>query len=303
LRYIDLSKKGAGKYYQAGNIFEQVSMRGDRTPADHQNQGPVITRMTIGSDGYGYGLSNDAQTFFRFTTGKDVQVQELGPLVDDDANGSLSVHNRCSGGWGGDMVAGADGKLYLITNTLSVFSIEPETRLATHIGRIKGLPGDFIVNGAAVNDDGQVVLSNATIAGKFGLVTDFGNLQGKLIEQAEWLNASDLASANLLFQSQSTAKTIDPLPERKTTDDGIGIFPNPVTNGRVLISFDKVGPGDYTIDLVTGTGNIAMRKPVRITTKGQQVEMNVNAMAKGFYSVRVVNGQKRDVASAKLVIQ
>jgi hypothetical protein len=278
-------------------------MRADRSPIDQQNQGPVITRMTIGSDGNGYGLSNDGQTFFRFTTGKDVQIQELGPLVDADANGSLSVHNRCSGGWGGDMVAGADGKLYLITNTLSVFTIEPETRLATHIGRISGLPADFIVNGAAVNDDGQVVLANATIAGKFGLVTDFSKLEGKIIEKPEWLNASDLASANLLFQSQSTTKTIDPLPERKISDDGIGIFPNPVTNGRVLISFDKVGPGDYTIDLVTGTGNIAMRKPVRITTKGQQVEMNVNAMAKGFYSVRVVNGQKRDVASAKLVIQ
>ena len=83
---------------------------------------------------------------------------DLGNLVDVAANGQVSVHSQCSS-WGGDMVAGTDGLLYLITHRKYVFSIDPSSRMTTYMGVIKGLPESFNVNGAAVDQEGRVLMS------------------------------------------------------------------------------------------------------------------------------------------------
>ena len=45
--------------------------------------------------------------------------------------------------WGGDMVADANGNLYLFTMQREVFKINPNTRLATYLGEIKNIPEDY----------------------------------------------------------------------------------------------------------------------------------------------------------------
>ena len=85
LRYIDLKSNTPRIYY-----FEDEPFGALNGPRDIPNQ---ITRMVIASDGNGYALTNDANHLIRFTTKKSTVITDLGPLTDDPANGSVSVHN------------------------------------------------------------------------------------------------------------------------------------------------------------------------------------------------------------------
>ena len=107
LRYIDL--KTMKVYY----VTDQ-SLSG-QTNANNDNA-KIISRMVIGPDGYGYAISNDATTFIRFSTGKNLIIEQLGTLVDDPANTGISVHNGCSS-WGGDIVADNERELIPVFGT------------------------------------------------------------------------------------------------------------------------------------------------------------------------------------------
>jgi hypothetical protein len=149
LRYVDL--KTMKVYYVTDQSFTKLGSM-------HNDEGKIITRMTINPDGTGYAVSNDASTFISFTTGKKLQVTQLGSLVDDPANGGVSIHNRC-GSWGGDMIADDEGKLYILTSRNSVYKIDPATKAATLLGYVQGLPQGFTINGAVVTAEGKVLVS------------------------------------------------------------------------------------------------------------------------------------------------
>jgi hypothetical protein len=148
LRYIDL--KSGKIYYFEGEDFGVVKSGGD--------VGNQITRMVIASDGNGYALTNNANHLIRFTTGKKPEITDLG-AVTDDAAAKISVHS--SGGYGGDMVADASGNLYLITAGRNVFKINIDTKAATYVGAIKGLPKGFSTNGAMVEEGSKVIVASS----------------------------------------------------------------------------------------------------------------------------------------------
>ena len=75
-------------------------------------------------------------------------------MVDDQANKGVSIHNSCSS-YGGDMIADDNGNLYVFSARNHVFKINIESKVATHLGIISGLPTGFTVNGAAVTDEQQ----------------------------------------------------------------------------------------------------------------------------------------------------
>ena len=299
LRYINLSEKEGGRYYQAGNLSSLGRTLENQNAVVQEQQGPVITRMTIGPDGYGYGLSNDGKTFFRFTLNKKTTIESLGSLVDDEKNGSLSVHNACSS-WGGDMVAAENGDLYLFTMRQNVFKINPVTKVASFIGKISGLGDNFTVNGAAVDVEGNVVLSTATFPGTRGTIVDFSSLSATEEKNPDYFNASDLASCNYLFEKTSVTK-VEPLNEDRSA--GISIYPNPATNGFTVLKFDEKIMGRLTIDILGSSGNIQARKPVQINTEGQLVRMSTSRLAKGLYVIRITDASKKEVFNSKLVVQ
>ena len=74
LRYVDL--KSMKVYYVTDQAFTRLGSM-------HNDEGKIITRMTINPDGTGYAVSNDGNTFIKFTTGKKLQITQLGSLVDD----------------------------------------------------------------------------------------------------------------------------------------------------------------------------------------------------------------------------
>jgi hypothetical protein len=297
LRYIDLNSKSPKFVYLDLNMVAPKA-GGFLTEESH------ITRMVIGADNYGYAVTNDANHFIRFTTGSKPQVTDMGNLVDADAN-KVSIHNKCTS-WGGDMIADAYGKLYIISANHNVFSIDADSRIATHLGAVSGLPANYTTNGAVVNAEGKIVVGSAnTFDGYFSFaISDLK--ASKINTEGEVVNPSDMANGTLLLQKEADiarAQGRPVLTERKQVFSDISVYPNPVTGSQFRVTFSKNKPGTYTIVLTDLVGKALMSKVVNILADGQVETVNMKSKpAQGMYLVKVINSDKENISSTRIVI-
>lgn len=261
-----------------------------------------ITRMTIAADGFAYALTNNGNHLYRFSTGKKPQVIDLGSLL----NGSdiLSVHDQ-STSWGGDMVAGTDGLLYLITYKQHVFSINPLTRISTYIGQIKGLPSTYTVNGAAADEKGMILIT-CSYGDQPYYRFDLQTLNAELaFTNEQRINASDLASSNLALRPAiNKGQYVQGRSPFETTNQKISMYPNPVTEYRFQLNFEETTTGIHTIQVMDLSGKLLLNKVVNISGPGQfeGVELN-KKMSKGMYFVKVLNNEMKAVYSSKFILQ
>lgn len=313
LRYIDLNAKNPSVYYFEDEPFGVLS-----GPGDVQNQ---ITRMVMGSDGNGYALTNNAEHLIRFTTKKKAVITDLGAITDDASNGKYSVHSQS--GYGGDMVADNKDNLYLITANLRVFKINIETRVATYKGMITGLPRGFTTNGAAVESGTNIIVSSATsISGYYKF--DLNDLQAQKVSTGESVyNASDLANANLVSekkkkkdkeeeqpaevqqpQTVETATVSKVAPVESLSSSKLTVYPNPVTNGIMRLSFADYPAGRYEVRLMDVTGKLFSSQEVSISNKIQveQVQLPLQ-IAKGNYIVKVLGENGNILTTEKIIVQ
>jgi len=313
LRYIDLK---TGKiYYFEGENFGVLKGRHDVASQ--------ITRMVIASDGNGYALTNDANHLIRFTTGKKPEITDLGALTDDAGNSAFSVHSR--EGFGGDIVADVNKNLYLLTANRSVFKISIETRQASFLGTVRGLPKGFTTNGAAVEEGSKIIVtSSAHTVGYFRV--DLNTLQAERVSaEGQVFNASDLANGNLLFDKkkkkdkevkeepiavtpQVKEEGVAGRPVPTTVNDlvksSISVFPNPVSTGTVKLSFNDQPAGRYNIQFLDVTGKTLSQQQVTINAKTQVVDYTLpRLIASGNYLIKVTNEANEVSAVNKLVVQ
>lgn len=296
LRWADVREPSSPKFYTLTSpLLSQLNMT---DPANH------ITRMTIAADGYGYAATNDGNHLFRFSTGKKPLLVDLGNIVDAATNGALSVHSQCSS-WGGDMVAGTDGLLYLITQMRNVYSIDPATRFATHLGTIKGLPENFTVNGAAADNDGRVLIS-CSYGNQPYYYLDLTTFKADLAFGTEKrINASDLASGNLASRAAiNKGQYIEGRSPFEMANQKIAMYPNPVTERRFQLSFEETGKGIHTIQVLDLSGKILLSKIVNISGPGQYEGVELKQqLSKGMYMVKVLNSESKTIYSSKFVMQ
>ncbi len=299
LRWLDLNAKGdQQKYYSVTSTVLN-------TNTALQDEANHFTRMVIGADGNGYALNNDASRLVKFTTGKKVSITDLGAVVDDESNKTVSIKNKCTS-WGGDMIADAYNKLYIISANHYVFMLDVETRVAKQIGYITGLPATYSTNGAAVDKDGNVVVASAnTFAGyyKFSL-TDF---KASFIEGSDMVyNASDLANGNLLYQKEAdAARTFaDFKPVVPVLTNEAHIFPNPVTNSEFNIYFDGQAAGKYNVTITDLSGKPLSNTIVNVNAKTQVEKVSLNkSFAKGMYMVKVTDASNKFIFTERIVVQ
>ena len=309
LRYIDLK---SGKIY----FFEEEAFGTVKHGGDAANQ---ITRMVIASNNDGYALTNDGNHFIRFTTGKKPTITDLGALTDDPANTKYSIHS--GGGYGGDMVADVAGNLYLITANRNVFKINIESKVATHKGSIKGLPQAFSTNGAMVEEGSSVfIASSESTVGYYRF--DLNTLQAeKVSSSANVFNASDLANGILAFDKKKKEKKEDetnPATAPEVTDaiakkgqpaetllkNSISVYPNPVTNGVVRLSFAEQPTGRYQVQLLDISGRLITTKEVNINAESQIEEFRFPELSvKGNYLIRVSSEVNKVNVTNKIVVQ
>ncbi|MBO9200310.1 MULTISPECIES: T9SS type A sorting domain-containing protein [Niastella] len=120
LSYIDMSQNPAVAYRYKSTQLE--------------NSGNTINRMGMGSDGYCYALTNNADDLIKFTfdASNNPVITRMGSLINATTN-TTSVLGEV----GGDLFADGSGKMYLICNSGNMYKINPTTRVATYMGAIK----------------------------------------------------------------------------------------------------------------------------------------------------------------------
>lgn len=264
-----------------------------------------ITRMAIASNGDGYALSNDANHLIRFGTGKKGMVEDIGSLIDAGNNKEISIHEKFKS-WGGDMVGDAFGNLFIVSASHNVFMVNVVTRVATFKGTIIGLPDNFTTNGAAVDDDGNLVVSSANIFDALYKV-DMQDLSAtKIVSDQKPFNASDLASSNFLFQKEANAANNFPLSKSSlTTISGDAkIFPNPVTGSEFKILLGAQKPGQYTILVTDLAGRAIQSKKITITKSTNTATVTLTRQqTKGTYMVKVLNNNKGSALTEKIILE
>lgn len=299
LSYVDLNKKEP-----VFNFAGALVQRNDGTFLQEESH---ITRMVIGADGNGYGITNDGDHLIRFTTGKKAVITDLGNLIDAESNKGISVHNKCSS-WGGDMIADAYNKLYIISANHNIFTVDVDTRVATHIGTITGLPANFSTNGAAVDADGAIVVSSAnTFEGYYKFkINDFAAV--KIEGSDKTYNASDLANGNLLLQKEADAAknfgAADFRPVIPVINADAHIYPNPVTSNEFKVSFEGQQSGKYNVTITDLSGKPVMTRVVNVAPKTQVETIPLNrSFAKGMYMVKVTDANNKFIFTERIVIQ
>lgn len=296
LRYIDL--RTMKLYYVTDQAFTKLGHL-------HNDEGKIVTRMVIAPDGNGYAITNDANTLIRFSTGKKTRIEQLGSLVDDPANNGISIHNRCSS-FGGDMIADDQGNLIIISARNQVFTVNTDTKVAKHLGAIQGLPADYTVNGAVVNDEGHLLVSSAVNGSAYYVVNEKDWTASAYTAAQSVYRSSDLANGNFLSSKGSSSlqdKTVVLRFEEKFSKL-ISIYPNPVSSGRITVDFGKVPQGEYTVELTDVLGRSIQQKRVTINAESQtQVIPIQDKNAKGIYLVKVFNRDRESVFSQKIMVQ
>lgn len=262
-----------------------------------------ITRMCIGDDGRGYALTNDGNHLFRFSTGDKPELTDLGSLTDAAANKGVSIQNRCTS-WGGDMVAGTDGNLYLITQRNYLFRFKPDERVAVLLGQIKNLPEDFTTNGAAVNEKGELIIACSN-GNRLYYFVDADKLTANPVftETPGGLNTSDLASAYLLPRGvQNNGTYLQRLHQQEQMQ--MSVYPNPVTENKFQIQFEKTETGIHTIQVLDLSGKMILSKVVNISSAAQFETIELNPeLARGMYMIKVINSGLKTVYTNKVMVQ
>ena len=307
LRYIDLKSKTPKIYYFEDEPFGKVS-----NIADVPNQ---LTRMVIASDGNGYALSNNAEHLLQFTTGKKPVITDLGAITDDAGNGDFSIHR----GVGGDMIADKSGNLYLITAYKNVWKINIKSKVATYKGGIKGIPDGYQTNGAVVEEGSKIIVCSGTSTEGY-YHFDLNTLQAeKLSSTGEVYNASDLANGNLAFDERKKDESITEQPAQAkeesivvkqdeqnniAADNGILVYPNPVTDRTVRLSFNNQPTGKYTVQFMDMTGKTLSNQTISITGKSQVQEIRFPSLiVSGTYLVKVISEDNKTNLVSKLTVQ
>ena len=298
LRYIDL--KTMKVYYVADRGFSGQSQKSS-------DQGNIVTRMVIADDGNGYAMTNDGTQLLRFSTGKKLEITDLGSLVDDQANKGVSLHNSCSS-YGGDMIADDNGNLFVFSARNHVFKINIESKVATHLGTITGLPAGFTVNGAAVNDENKIVVASAVQASSLYVVDAKTLVATQYKAGVTAWQTSDLANSNLLVSGAKSKGTVTELVSRNNTpnsgDGKINIYPNPVINNQFVIQFNQLDAGSYTVQVTDVSGRQVVQQIINVSGENHAQTIKLApSSSKGIYLVKVTDQSSKAVYSTKVVVQ
>ncbi len=293
LKFVDLNSSNSGSLSVGSSTDAKYS-----TGAKKYDESNVITRMAFSNDGVGYALTNDANSLIKFTTGANPTVTNLGGLMDSRKNKDVSIHSQCTS-WGGDMVGDIYGNLYLITMRNNIFKINVSKMEAELIGSIKNLPASFTTNGAAADEDGNLVLSSANDASSYFKVNP-STLEASTIQAGkEMYSVSDLANGNLVYQRKATAT----LPSLVSISGDITIYPNPAVNKTVNVNFNKLVAGNYSLILTDVNGKAVLNKTVNVNANSNEKVSLPKTAASGVYMLRVVDAKGKTVHTNNIIVE
>ena len=260
-----------------------------------------VNRLVITPDGYGYTITTNNR-LIRFTTNNKPSFTDMGELKDDPRNREMSILNTCVNP-GGDMVADDAGNLYLITASNRVYKIGIKTRVATWLATIAKLPATFMTSGAAINENGNLLVSSSVYTeGSF--IVDHKSWKASPSPAIQHLyGIADLASSNVLHIEKSNPSVI--LFGKPILKNGnVKVYPNPVLFDEVNVQFNDLPTGTYTIELADPLGRKVIQQKVKLTRQSQTALIQIPTItAQAFYYIRILNEKNALVSTHKLAVE
>lgn len=252
-----------------------------------------ITRMTATKDGIIYAMSNSGSQLIKISSenGK-YSVKDLGIIKDISTNTDKKLSTMQTG-FGGDMVADADGNLYVFSAFNNVFKINVRNLTSEFMGTVSGLPENYTSNGAAVNATGDIVVGNARGEGLYEI--NFKTLEAKAVSGDFKMPIYDLASSYFLNdKAVSTAEMFT----------GIEINPTKVNQQffNIKINNEKV-KGNLKVELADYMGNKLMKQNINVVRNNSEFKINLSKYNAGVYIVNIQDAAGNAIFSTKIVIE
>lgn len=244
-----------------------------------------FTRMTLGQDGAVYTLNNGGTSLVKISRKNgNYSVEDLGAVktVSNDPNVSLSVMTT---GFGGDMIADAGNNFYIFAASGNIFKLNSKTMQADYLGKIKGLPANYSLNGAAVLDNGNVMVASAKGEGFYEVDVDV--LEATAMNKGAGLPVYDLASNNFLHQSRIAA-----------ADNGIqiDIYPTKVDQKHINLRAPK---GSYLVEIYDASGVMTLSRKVDVSRDGR---IELSSLTQGMYLVNVKDVAGKVLTTKKIIV-
>src|SRR5579871_6278827 len=279
LRYVDLNTMKI--YGVSGQSFGKTG--------NFQFYAGAISRMVITPDGYGYTITNDGDHLFRFNTSGNITITDLGAITDAATN-KETIHNPC-GNAGGDLIADDENNLYLVTASNHVFKTNINTRTTQYLGTILGLPQKFTSNGAAVDEDGNIVVSSSMYTDSYFSVDPKTWAATPYKPMTEMYSSADLANSNVLHTSPASL-----VKSNANSSNKIKAYPNPVANNAFNVQFNNLTTGNYSIQLTDEFGSELLHKKIRVALTSQTETISISGYdAQGFYLLRVLDESNKTI--------
>lgn len=253
-----------------------------------------ITRMAATKDGNIYAMSNSGSQLIKISSDNGrYAVQDLGTIKDISANAEMSLSKMVTG-YGGDMIADADGNLYVFSAFNNVFKINVRNLTSEFMGTISGLPEKYTVNGAAVNLDGNVIVGNARGEGLYEI--NFSTLESKAIAGDFKMPVYDLASPYFLNDKAAATTT--------NLFSGIEIYPTKVNQQffNIKINNERV-KGNLKVELADYMGNKLMKQNINVVRNNSEFKINLNKYNAGVYIVNISDATGNTIFNTKIVIE
>lgn len=251
---------------------------------DPKNQATFHARMTTAPDGSMYALNNNGSELLKISS--NGTIQNLGAV-----NGLAEFAKKAgveTVTYGGDMLADAFGNIYVIAASGNVFKINLSSLSTDFLGKIKGLPADYTVNGAAVEKDGSVLLGTTSNHGLYSL--DFTTLEAKAKTEYA-LAVYDMSSPYFLKQKE--------LNDLSSMNSSYSLYPTVVKNSQLNI----VSKSNDNSNLEISVWNINNKKVysnnINIKSVGE-IQVNLNGkLQPGVYVLKAVNQNGVEVINTK----
>ncbi|MGB3453480.1 MAG: hypothetical protein WBA59_06605 [Moheibacter sp.] len=284
LFYIPMSGQKVMKIDVVSKTGTQYTYQG--LDINSGNQANYYARMTTAPDGYMYALNNSGTEFLKIS--ENGTIQNLGPI--SQFVEKAKSFDQETAVYGGDMIADAFGNLYVISASQHVFKINPNKLIADYLGQIKGLPGNYTVNGAAVERDGSILLGTSSQNGFYTLNIDTMEAGFK----ADYaLSVYDLSSPYFLRQNEM---------DQISKDYGYSLYPTIVKNSELNI----VSKSDESAVLNVSIWNLSEKRvysnTVTVKSAGDyQLKLN-GSLLPGIYVLKAVNQNGKEVINTKFTL-
>ncbi|MPS73500.1 MAG: T9SS type A sorting domain-containing protein [Chryseobacterium sp.] len=249
--------------------------------------GSQFSRMAAGSDGNVYALSNSGSQLLKISN-KDgkYSVTDLGIVKDDSGNGE-NLLSKMQTGFGGDMIADENNNFYVFSALGNVFKVKDMK--AKFIGKIKSLPENFSINGAAVNSEGKIILASAK-GGVFHTL-NLETLQSEKMNNNLDMPIYDLGSPYVLKSNKATV-------DNNKND----IYPTIVSEGFVNVRMADNQKGNANVKVYNVSGNLVSNQTItNISNSENRIELD--RLVSGVYVVNVESENGKTIVSKKIIVK